>query len=347
MDEPIRRPTTFPFCGRLIALPTSRSLQVGQSFDLLDAVSIDFPAMPDTVELVRRADYLVQSNINLPDGIHLYKGTNPLEIPLSFKLHSFDQEYCPEGALTLLQLVSRLHSFVLPISTNDKATITARAGEDTDPPNNDSSVADRAATPNNLVAITVAGADVFPPVTCILELLYTSADQPGISCVGYVKDVRTALNGPWLRGPGKSYNLPSSADFAFTFVHRPGHGNDFKSVANSPTRAVGDLQPQAFANWVKDHLYNTRALVQVANYRGFAAAPEATGTPDNGNAATRSQAPATSGQFRALSQAEQEDAAIGAFLRKSGINYVSPSDQQIINSILGNPNTGQRINQRQ
>jgi hypothetical protein len=47
-------------------------------------------------------------------------------------------------------------------------------------------------------------------------------------------------------------------------VHRPGHGNRF-----SINTGNFDLQPQAYANVVKEKLYNTRALVQVANYQGL------------------------------------------------------------------------------
>jgi len=283
MDEPIRRPNTFPFCGRLIALPTSRALQLDERLDLLDSVSIDFPAMPDAIELVRRTDYMVQTAPNLPDGIHLYKGTQPMEIPFTFRLHSFDEEYCPKGALTLLQLAARLHSFVLPISSNDNAKITTKVGEATDPSNATSAQEDRAALPNNPVTVDVQDAQIYAPVTVVLELMQTEVKQPGISCVGYVKDVSVKLNGPWLRGPGKSYNLPSSADFAFTFIHRPGHGNTFRISQEATAAGVGNTQPQAFATWVKDNLYNTRELVKFGDYRGFSAAPTL--------AETREQAP--------------------------------------------------------
>jgi hypothetical protein len=268
VDATIRRASSFPFSGRLIALPTSRSLAVGQSLDLLNELSIDFPAMPDTIELVRTAEYNVLSNVILPDGVHQYKGTRPLEIPFNFRLHSFDQEYCPNGAVSLLQVAARLHSFILPIdASGGNVAITASAGGQQS--NTEASQEARAVSPNGgLGFIANGGEKIFNPVTCRLELIFTNENAPGIACTGYVREVSTKLNGPWLRGPGKSSNLPSSCDFSFVFVHRPGHGNAF----NINTTDF-DLQPQAYAATVKDKFYNTRALVEVANYRGLTDAP--------------------------------------------------------------------------
>lgn len=265
-NSPIRRDSSFPFCGRLIALPTSHSLSVGQSLDLTDELSIDFPGMPDTIDLMRSAEYNVLSNVILPDGVHQYKGTRPMEIPFSFRLHSFDQVFCPKGALTLLQLAARLHSFILPIDSsggNVQISATAKAGSDNS--NADSSQEHRATAPDGGLGYNqVGGEKIFNPVTCRLELIFTEQNSVGIACIGYLREVGVKLNGPWLRGPDKSSNLPSSADFSFVFVHRPGHGNAF----NIDTTNF-DLQPQAYAATVKDKFYNTRTLVQVANYQGL------------------------------------------------------------------------------
>jgi hypothetical protein len=263
-DATIRRPASFPFSGRLIALPTSRSLAVGQSLDLIDQISIDFPAMPDTIELVRSAEYQVLSNVILPDGVHQYKGTRPLEIPFSFRLHSFDQDYCPNGAYTLLQLAARLHSFILPIDTSGgNVSITAKAG--VSPSNTEGQQEAKAVAPDGGIGFNhIGGEKIFNPVTLRLELIFTGQTTPGIACTGYVREVSAKLNGPWLRGPGKSSNMPSSGDFSFIFVHRPGHGNRFNINTTN-----FDSQPQAYANTVKEKLYNTRSLVQVANYQGL------------------------------------------------------------------------------
>ncbi len=262
ISVPMRREKTFPFCGRLVQLS-----------NLNDEISIDFPSMPDTIELVRRAEYAVSpANIVLPDGMHQYRGTLPMDIPFSFKLHAFDVEFCPNGALTLLQLAARLHSFVLPISSGSKqaayAAVPPAAGAAPQKPMSEEELNQASAQQvgsGNVVASLGSGG-VSNPVTCHLQLIYTSAYLPGISCVGYVKEVSAKLNGPWLRGPDKSFNLPSSGDFSFTFVHRPGHGNVFSTAQ---TAGKSTSQPQAYAVYVAEHLYNTRSLATAANYRGL------------------------------------------------------------------------------
>jgi hypothetical protein len=231
---------------------------------LIDQTSIDFPAMPDSIELARSADYQVLSNVILPDGVHQYKGTRPLEIPFSFRLHSFDEDFCPHGAYSLLQLSARLHSFILPIDTSGgKSSITAKAGVPDS--NTEGQQEAKAVAPDGGIGFAhIGGEKIFNPVTLRLELIFTGQTTPGIACTGYVREVNVKLNGPWLRGPGKSSNLPSSGDFSFIFVHRPGHGNRF----NIDSKNL-DLQPQAYADTVKEKLYNTRSLVQVANYQGL------------------------------------------------------------------------------
>lgn len=264
MDTFIRRDASFPFCGRLIALPTTRALAVGEDVDLSSELSVDFPAMPDSIDLNRSAEYNVSVPINLADGIHQFKGTRPLEIPFAFRLHSFDQQYCPNGAFTLLQLAARLHSFVVPIDTGDKA-VPAKAGSTSS--NSDSDIEKKAAEPDGGTdSVSVIGNKIVPPVTCRLEIIFTGQDSPGIACTGYVREVGVKLNGPWLRGPDKSANLPSSADFSFVFVHHPGHGN--ANVGD-----LGDFFAQAYANVVKDRFYNTRQLAQSSNFQGIADPP--------------------------------------------------------------------------
>jgi hypothetical protein len=260
MDTPIRRDASFPFCGRLIAMPTLRNRDLSETENFEDELSIDFPAMPDSVDLNRSAEYSVSVPPVYADGVHQFMGTRPLEIPFSFRLHSFDQQYCPKGAFTLLQLAARLHSFVVPINTGEKGT-PAQAG--TTNANDDSTIDKKAADPNGGVDIVaIIGNRITPPVTCRLELIFTGQDSPGIVCNGYVREVSVKLNGPWLKGPGTSRNLPSSGDFGFTFVHHPGHGN-------SGLADLGDLFAQAYANVVKDQFYNTRQLAKSASYQGI------------------------------------------------------------------------------
>lgn len=276
-DENIRRDEAL-LCGRLVALPSSTTLEqlkvMGDNAGFRNVISIDFPAMPESIELVRSAEYLVSSNIVMPDGIHQYKGTKPMDIPVSFRLHSMDQQYCKKGALTLLQLAARLHSFILPVSTFKRGTIVAPRAKDMNPKENggkpDDGTLNEAATKEDVYEVQSGGqpGGIFNPVTCWLHLMWVGNDQPGISCIGYVREVKVKFNGPWLRGPGNSFNLPTSADFDFTFVHRPGHGNNTSYTDSAFPPTVAD-SGQAYADDVKDKFYNTRDLVHAANYQGF------------------------------------------------------------------------------
>ena len=282
-DEIIRRDDKL-LCGRLVALPSSITHTQLKTIDdnagFKNIISIDFPAMPDTIELARSADYLVNYNIVMPDGIHQYKGTKPMEIPVSFRLHSMDQQYCKKGALTLLQLAARLHSFVLPISTFPRGVIVAPQASSTQTQPNGGRPTDAqlqaAASQETIYAVVGASnskqGGIFNPVTCWLHLMWVANDQPGISAVGYIRDVKVKFNGPWLRGPNNSFNLPTSADFDFVFIHRPGHGNS-QSFTSSQFPQTTAESGQAFADDVKETFYNTRDLVHAANYQGFARNP--------------------------------------------------------------------------
>lgn len=277
-DVNIRRDDSL-LCGRLVALPSTTTLT--QLTDIKDnsrgfrnVVSIDFPAMPDTIELARSADYLVNYNIVMPDGIHQYRGTKPMEIPISFKLHSFDQQYCKKGALTLLQLAARLHSFILPISTFSPGASVAPVKQTVtgDGKKTDAELLNAASQEREFEVIASKNGtqgSIYNPVTCWLHLMWTSNDQPGISAVGYVREVKVQFNGPWLRGPNNSFNLPTSADFSFVFVHRPGHGNNQGITRTDQFPPTIAQSGQAFADDVKEKLYNTRDLVYAANYQGF------------------------------------------------------------------------------
>lgn len=282
-DEIIRRDDSL-LCGRLVALPSSITQTQLRTIDdnagFKNIISIDFPAMPDTIELARSADYLVNYNIVMPDGIHQYKGTKPMEIPISFRLHAMDQQFCKKGALTLLQLAGRLHSFVLPISTFPRGVIVAPLASSTQTQANggkpDDAQLQAAAAQETIYQVVGTGNNkqggIFNPVTCWLHLMWIGNTQPGISCVGYVRDVKVKFNGPWLRGPNNSFNLPTSADFEFVFIHRPGHGNS-QSYTTSQFPQTTAESGQAFADDIKETFYNTRDLVHAANYQGFARNP--------------------------------------------------------------------------
>lgn len=269
-SEIISRDPKERLAGRLIALPTStviREKNLEETDAIRRAVSIDFPAMPDSVELARSTDYAISTNIALPDGVHQYRGTNPLKIPFSFRIHSNDSQYCPQGALTLIKIASRLHSYVLPLSDDQTALVTAATAAPKSGTGSEGQINHDASTNENVFRVLGSG-KLFPPVTCWLHLMFIEDKQPGISCVGYVSEVAAKFNGPWLRGNNGEFNLPTSCDYSFTFVHLPNHGNGlgFQSSALKP---VVKPQTQAYAATVKDRLYNTRHLVTVANFRGF------------------------------------------------------------------------------
>lgn len=299
-----------PVVGRLIALPTSNgnmdvaSLKKNAGYHT-GVVAFDFPSMPDVIELARTTDYYMNYSPVTPDGMHQYRGTKPLEIPLSFKLHAMDRTFCPYGALTLLQLAARLHSFVLPITADGSTGVTlspliARDYIDsslTAPQREERLKALGAQTDSSQVYDTALNTPVhrlltkngqavpLPPVTCLLNLIWVAADQPGISCIGYVRDVRVRLWGPWLRGGNGEYNLPSAGEFEFTFVHRPSHNNsagfstDKSSGQFSATPATDEVQ--AYSTDVLNQLYNTRNLVLSADYHGFKNAPASSGANSN------------------------------------------------------------------
>lgn len=266
--SPIRREKSFP-AGRLIVLQTTADTD---SFNLRrDAFSIDFPSMPDQIELARSATYVVKANMIMPDGIHQYTATNPLEIPFSFKLHHADREYCAEGPLTLLKIAARLHALVTPIGNSQhRVTVGNDTAIDSDgnrQPGTPLLKNEVAVDKKTTSATATAAADSItdPPVTCRLELIYTGLETPGILCTGYVKDVKATLFGPWLRGPNQSTNLPSAGEYSFTFVHRPGHGNLFSYTKGD----VASVQAQAYAEYIRDRLYNTRDLTSTSKLRGW------------------------------------------------------------------------------
>ena len=279
LDVKIRRQESFPHCGRLIVMD---ALQSGvnrplEPFSLEDNFSIDFPAMPESIELARSAEYKVVTNMVVPDGVHQYWYTSPLQIPFTFNLHYLDDKYCPDGALTLLRIAARLHALILPFG-DSKLQVTAAndaplgSNGQPDPgapaPGAEANKLKNAQTPSGPSFVAQNSAKFDPPPTCRLELMFTTDDEPGIVCVGYLKDVKAVLKGPWLRGPGRSFNLPTAGEFGFTFVHRPGHGNSFSNQA-----ANSSQQAQAYADFVRQNFYNTRALVLSGNYRGFTPSP--------------------------------------------------------------------------
>jgi hypothetical protein len=256
---------SYPYSGRLTVLQSG----VTQTFDpfagLSSLVQINFPSMPEAFELSRVVDYLVNVNMVAPDGFHQYKATQPLNIPFEFTLHALDKEYCPNGALSLLQVAALLQSFTVPIAgknTNKNLHATVNQASPATPPmgNNDSLVSRSQQSDTNYSLTPESGSNFAPPVTLRLDLMFVDADKPGIVCVGYMKDVKCRFKAPFLRGPNRSYNLPSSCDFAFTFVHAPGYGNNFNLASNTPQQQA--TFTGAFADDIRQKLYNTIDLLK-------------------------------------------------------------------------------------
>jgi len=268
----LQRPSNFPFSGRLLVLESDRTTGYDPFAGLDQFVAINFPAMPDSVELARSVEYFVVTNPVMPDGFHQYRLTQPMAIPFSFKLSSMDKDYCPRGALSLLELAALLHSFSLPISKNSSPQVyVRRAGATSDAPGNSAAAQEARGQAADTAYTVEAGSDTdefYMPVTLRLELIWIDSNSPGVVCTGYVRDVSAKLNGPWLRGPKNSFNLPSSADFSFTFVHVPGHGNNF-NIRNQ-TAIGAATSNQAYADTVKDKLYNTLELsAEGVGYKGY------------------------------------------------------------------------------
>lgn len=241
--------------------------------DAKNAVIINFPAMPDSIELSRQANYSVLSTFTLPDGFHQYRGTDPLEIPLSFMLHAFDEEYCPHGALSLLFTAARLHALVLPIAPSGQQITTYSSGlavEAGELPEAEKLRASAVPDPNK-VTRTGGETSTYFPVAVLLDLIDAGNNMPGVRCVGYVRNVRTVFHGPWLNPPGIGKNLPTWLECAFTFIHRPSHTNRFGGAQNN-----AQLNPeirlenvQAYADDIRRRLYNTANLTQDVIYQGF------------------------------------------------------------------------------
>ena len=273
LSTSLQRRSSYPYCGRLVVLQGfAKPFDPFAGFSAFEA--INFPAMPDSIELARSTEYLVVNSQIMPDGIHQYKWTNPLVIPFSFKLHSFDKDFCPRGARSLLEMAALLHAMQLPLTKEGASALNmvTTVAPDKTRAGDASALAARGQTADTATNITAdSQADFYPPVTVRLELIFTDDTSPGICCTGYIKDVKAKLNGPWLRGPGQSCNLPTSCDYEFNFVHVPGYGNGF-SIKTSAASVGSVAMPQAYGDDVKERLYNTRQMpvVMGRSYKGFA-----------------------------------------------------------------------------
>jgi len=245
-------------------------------------IVINFPCMPESVELARQATYSSVSAMPMPDGFHVYHHTDPLRIPLKFSLAARDDDYCgSDGPYALLAIAARLHALVMPVpnaSTVNNAS-TAKAAKETQSSSEPAVVNfSQGATDVAGSAVTVTAdnlANVFFPPACILAIVMATGltnGRPGmgINCRGFVERVNVNFKGPWLQGAfgNKSTlrNLPSFADYEFTFVHQPGYTNNIIGLPPGyvyPTTNALDI----FNRFYKEGAL-TNANVTYANLNG-------------------------------------------------------------------------------
>lgn len=256
VQEPVKRANKY---ARLLSIGeggiSDSSTDTGGS----SPVIIDFPSMPETIDLVRNSKYIVETPPNVPDGIHVFHFTEPMKIPISFKISSYDS-FAPQGGLTLLYIASKLHALALPIGIDNINNAKAQALNTGDPATPKKTDAALGNTPSG------TGTEPTPakttglklpawPAVCFLNLITITNSLRGISCIGYVENVSVKLKGPFLSADDGSFNIPSSGEFSFTFVHAPGY-------RNKPFRNIANTAASAYAGDVLSNLYNTYALSQ-------------------------------------------------------------------------------------
>lgn len=267
----------------------ARNSQTGEIKPPGVGLSIDFPALPDVLSFAREAEYQVPKTQFHPDGlVHIFQSNTLLNVPVSFKLHAADDTYC-KSAVDLLWMAAALQAFTLPM-TRGKTRLPGV------PVNENGFVTPR--TESGLVSLgagaleSPAGQDGLRfPTVAILDLIMATdgstnpTTQTGVRMAGYVKQAEAKMFGPWLQvesGGAGTRNLPSRAEFNFTFVHAPSYRNYFRSVApvnasaessaaalstqqsDSIAARIPDYFGQGYAEYVRDYFYNTLALFDSA-----------------------------------------------------------------------------------
>lgn len=246
-----------------------------------DVIVVNFPAMPDQLPLNRVANYTNAARTPAtPDGWHYYEHTDPLEVPIKFSLHAFDSEYCgSDGPVALLNLAAKLHAMAMPIliapgSVVGKGGIVTGQAPPTDVevPDGGSKKA-TLANQGDFASTKSENSSFFYPPACRLDILFAQygKQEVGIRCDGFVTRVSALLKGPWLQGGGKNrqfYNLPTSADYEFTFVQQPGYTNSFKNGRFMSDSGVGQIVSTS-CKQIAERLYNTVDISQPSYYVGI------------------------------------------------------------------------------
>lgn len=271
-----RRPDTYAVLRSLVSIVQVDQNGVAITNSILDGVNevdgqivINFPCMPDQIELARTANFTnVTKTPNRPDGYHTYVNTEPLKIPLTFRLSAYD-DYCDprHGPLVLLAMAAKLHALCMPIAASLSAQSTAPSTSGA--PTIGGSEQAQKAPPFTAGYSPEKNPFAWPPA-CNLDIMMaqvgggsgqTAATNNGVSmginCNGFIMDVRVVFSGPWLQGSFKdagTRNLPTMAEFSFTFVHQPGYTNAISKQAGK------DVNIYTTARDIYNRLYNTADL---------------------------------------------------------------------------------------
>lgn len=249
---------------------------VGSEAD--DQIVINFPNLPDEIDVMRTSEWRVTQSPLLPDGFHMYGHTSPLELPFTFKVHAFD-DYSVNGAETILQIAAKLHALQLPIIKSKQTGKITRDSGSVPESSTDAAKEQRGSSPDQdlgssiTVEGNVYGTDYYFPPACVLNLMIGSGGPTkalGICCIGYVKNVSTKLKGPWLNSgrADVNRNLPSVGEFSFTFVHAPSYTNSLNFDGDNKL-----LTAQVGAYRMKNSFYNTIDILSEAGvdvgYKGL------------------------------------------------------------------------------
>ena len=243
--------TTEPY-GSLTTLPTQVGLFKGVGVRQKGSIKICFPATPKVIDMRRSANYDVQKHWYSPDGFSQYQYTEPFKLEVSFKLHHLD---CTQGALSLIKLAASFEALVAPISTLGLNTTPAS----TPAQSNSEGAVDRGSSNVPLTPTNMKQLNVQPPVTCWLNLMSSGNNMPGISCLGYIENVRACLLAPFMLMSTGEFNLPSAGEFSFTFFHSPGYSNSTSGAGGSQAGT------QAYADDINNKLFNSLNLLTSPN----------------------------------------------------------------------------------
>jgi len=256
-------------------------------------IVINFPCMPETIELARSSTYITPQTIVQPDGQHIYMYTEPLRIPVRFSLSAMDDDYCrTDGPYALLALAARLHSLVMPIASQGNQA-QGNSGQAPTPPPTLNEIAAQQSAANAVAGLTSGDAQTatvnglyFPPA-CVLALVLASGmpnGRPslGIVCTGFVEKVAVTLHGPWLQGSFSGANgirnMPSLAEYEFTFVNQPGYSNNLAQNAGASAKVISTTAQDIFSSLYNDiGPGNSNTLVSQADIYGRVTTPTGTG----------------------------------------------------------------------